>query len=187
MALRNAIMAALLEGAASGYDLAKNFDVSLGNFWMATPQQLYRELERMEADGLLSARVVQQERRPNKRLFSLTDEGRAALYAFTSAPPKPGAMREELLVQVQAVDVGDAAAVRAAIAERRARAEAKSALYERLRQRLLDGRTEDDFLATAERVGPYLSLLRGIAFERENISWAEHALAALERRAAREP
>lgn len=37
MALRNAVMAALLEGAASGYDLAKAFDASVANFWMATP------------------------------------------------------------------------------------------------------------------------------------------------------
>ena len=37
-------MAALLEGEASGYDLAKVFDASVANFWPATPQQLYREL-----------------------------------------------------------------------------------------------------------------------------------------------
>jgi len=64
MALRNALMAALLEGEASGYDLAKGFDASVANFWAATPQQLYRELDRMAADGLVRARVVHQERRP---------------------------------------------------------------------------------------------------------------------------
>ncbi|GAB2829283.1 PadR family transcriptional regulator [Actinocorallia aurea] len=185
MALRNAIMAALLAGEASGYDLAKEFDASFANFWMATPQQLYRELDKMEAEGLLSARVVQQERRPNKRLFSLTAEGRAVLRAFTAAAPRPGAMREELMVQVQAVDAGDAAAVRAAIAERLQWAEAKAARYERFRLRLLDGRTEEEFLDQAERVGPYLSLLRGLSFERENARWAEHALAVLDRRASR--
>ncbi|ROO85572.1 PadR family transcriptional regulator [Actinocorallia herbida] len=185
MALRNAIMAALLEGEASGYDLAKEFDASFANFWMATPQQLYRELERMESDGLLCARVVQQDRRPNKRLFSLTAQGRAALHAFTAAAPRPGAMREELMVQVQAVDAGDPAAVRAAIDERRQWAEAKAARYDRLRVRLLDGRTEEEFLDQSDRVGPYLSLLRGLSFERENVRWAEHAIAALDRRASR--
>ena len=44
MALRNAVMAALLDGEASGYDLAKGFEASVANFWMATPQQVYREL-----------------------------------------------------------------------------------------------------------------------------------------------
>ncbi|MEU5432322.1 PadR family transcriptional regulator [Streptomyces sp. NPDC020719] len=183
MALRNAVLAALLEGEASGYDLAKGFDASVANFWMATPQQLYRELDRMESDGLIEARVVQQERRPNKRLFSLTDAGYAALRSFTAEPPRPSAIRDELLVKVQAVDAGDAEAVRASIAERLEWARAKLARYDRLRTRLLDGRTEDDFLAGAERVGPYLTLMRGRAFEQENIRWAERALAVLERRA----
>ncbi|WP_330256468.1 PadR family transcriptional regulator [Nocardia sp. NBC_00565] len=182
MALRNAVLAALLEGEASGYDLAKGFDASVANFWMATPQQLYRELDRMTAAGLLAARLVEQERRPNKRLYSLTAAGRDALRAFTVEPSKPTAIRDELLVKVSALDSGDAAAVRAAIAERAEWATAKLARYERLRARLLDGRTEDDFLADAGRVGPYLTLLRGISFEQENLRWAELALKVIDGR-----
>ncbi|WP_198659110.1 PadR family transcriptional regulator [Nocardiopsis sp. FIRDI 009] len=184
MALRNAVMAALLEGEASGYDLAKGFDASVANFWTATPQQLYRELDRMEAEGLVRARVVHQEKRPNKRLFSLTDAGRRALREFTATPPKPGAVREELLVQVQAADVGDADAVRGSVEERTAWARAKIARYERLRDRLLDGRSEEEHLARAERVGPYLTLMRGLEFERENLRWGERVLAVLDRRAS---
>ena len=48
--------------------------------------------------------------------------------------------------------------------------------------RLLDGRSEAEFLATAQRVGPYLTLMRGISFEEENIRWAERALAIIEQR-----
>ncbi|WP_306369310.1 PadR family transcriptional regulator [Nocardiopsis sp. CC223A] len=186
MALRNAVMAALLEGEASGYDLAKGFDASVANFWMATPQQLYRELERMEAEGLVRAHVVHQEKRPNKRLFSLTDAGYRALHAFTAAPPRPGAIREELMVQVQALDVGDTEAVRASVAERVEWSRAKVARYERLRDRLLRGQTEEEYLARAERVGPYLTLLRGLEFERENVRWGERVLAVLARRATAE-
>ncbi|MGW6918348.1 PadR family transcriptional regulator [Kitasatospora sp. NPDC054939] len=185
MALRNALMAALLEGEASGYDLAKSFDASVANFWMATPQQLYRELERMEADGLVAARVVQQEKRPNKRLFSLTEAGLAAVRAYTAElPTKPTTVRDELLVKVQSVDAGDAAAVRAAVAERMERSAAKLARYERLQARLLDGRTEEQHLAHAEHIGPYLTLLRGMAFERENLTWGSTALRVLDQRSA---
>ncbi|WP_318306934.1 PadR family transcriptional regulator [Amycolatopsis solani] len=184
MALRHALMAALLEGEASGYDLAKGFDASVANFWAATPQQLYRELDRMAADGLVSARVVHQERRPDKRLFSLTEEGYRSLHEFTARPPRPGVIRDELMVQVQALDVGDEAAVRTALEERMARAEAKIARYERLRARLLDGRFEDDYLAEAARIGPYLTLMRGLAFEHENLRWCDQSLKILQRRAA---
>ena len=188
MALRNAVMAALLEGEASGYDLAKGFEASVANFWMATPQQLYRELERMESEGLVSARVVQQERRPNKRLFSLTDAGLEVLRDYVGeAPAKPPALRDELMVKVQCVDIGDVGdfeAVRASVAERFERATAKLARYRRMQERMLDGRTEDQYLATAERIGPYLTLQGGIALERANLQWSETALKRLEQRAA---
>ena len=185
MALRHALMAALLEGEASGYDLAKGFDASVANFWAATPQQLYRELDRMAADGLVHARLVHQERRPDKRLFSLTEAGQRSLHEFTARPPRPSVIRDELLVQVQALDAGDEAAVRQALKERMTRAETKIARYERLRAGLLDGRFEDDYLAEAERVGPYLTLMRGLSFERENLRWCEQSLKILERRAGR--
>ncbi|WP_410623904.1 PadR family transcriptional regulator [Amycolatopsis sp. cmx-8-4] len=183
MALRNALMAALLEGEASGYDLAKVFDASVANFWMATPQQLYRELDRMAAGGLVRARVVHQERRPDKRLFSLTEAGLEALHAFTAGPPRPGTIRDELMVQVQAVDAGDEPAVRTALEERATAAEAKIARYEKLRARLLDGRFEDDYLVEADRIGPYLTLMRGLSFERENLRWCRQALRTLDLRA----
>jgi DNA-binding PadR family transcriptional regulator len=184
MSVRNALLAALLEGEASGYDLAKGFDASVANFWPATPQQLYRELDRLAADGLVRARLVHQEKRPDKRLFSLTEAGERALHEFTARPPRPGVIRDELLIQVQALDAGDEAAVRQALKERMTRAETKIARYERLRAGLLDGRFEDDYLANAERVGPYLTLMRGLSFERENLRWCEQSLKILERRAA---
>ena len=185
MSLRNAVMAALLDGAASGYDLAKAFDASVANFWMCTPQQLYRELDRMAAGGLIEATTVEQERRPNKRLFSLTRTGLDALAEFTAEPHKPTAIRDELLVAVLAADAGDVEAVKASLRERRQWAEAKIARYERLRAKLLDGRTEEEFLESAERVGPYLTLLRGLSFERDNVRWCARSLTVLERRGAR--
>lgn len=183
MSLRDAVLAALLEGESSGYDLAKDFDASVANFWMATPQQLYRELERLAEQGLIQARIVEQERRPNKRMFSLTEAGYEEIRQFTARPPKLSAIRDDLLIKVSAFDVGDAAAVRDLIAERRDRAKAKVQRYERLRGRILDGRSEEEFLATAPRVGPYLTLMRGISYEEENVRWAVRALAIVEQRA----
>lgn len=184
MALRNAILATLLEGESSGYDLAKAFDASVANFWTATPQQLYRELDKMENDGLVTARLVEQTRRPNKRVFSLTDEGRAELASYTTSAPKPIAIRDELLVQIQALEAGDADSVRAAVLGKQAGSEAKLKRYERLKTRQLGDSSEEDFLATAPRVGPYLTLLRGIAFEEENLRWCETVLRVLAERAA---
>ncbi|AKF03564.1 PadR family transcriptional regulator [Sandaracinus amylolyticus] len=185
MALQDAILAALADGSeSSGYDLAKAFDYAVANFWTATPAQLYRELEKMQDEGLVAARVVAQEKRPNKRLLSLTKAGRKALHEFTTRDPKPTAIRDELLIQVDAMEHGDLASVKAHIEARLAIAEQKLAYYKKSRERSLDGCSEEDFLVEEERVGPYLTLLRGISFEQENIRWAKLALKVLAKREA---
>src|ERR1700759_5067969 len=182
MSLRDAVLAALLEGESSGYDLAKDFDASVANFWPAPPQQLYRELDRLAGQGLIQARVVHQERRPNKRVYSLTEAGRDAIRQFTSREPKPCVIRDELAVKVMTADAGNTPAVRDFVAERLQWNTAKLERYERFRTRLLDGRSEEEYLAQTERVGPYLTLLRGISFEQENIRWAERVLTVIEQR-----
>jgi len=183
VSLKYAVLAALLEGEASGYELSKAFDVSFANFWHATPQQLYRELERLARDGLVQARVVRQERRPNKRMFTLTEAGRDDLRAFAAeSPRRPTAVRDELLIKLQAMDGTDPDTTRALTEERMTWARGKLDRYERMRERLLDGRTEDDYLREAERVGPYLTLMRGISFEEEDLRWCERVLAVLKQR-----
>ena len=184
MALRHAVLAALLEGEASGYELSKRFDVSVANFWTATPQQLYRELERLEAEGLIEARVIEQERRPNKRVWTVTSAGDDELLEFTRQPARPPALRDDLLVKLQAIDAGDASAVRAATEARLAHARAKLELYDRIRARLLEGRGEDEHLAEAARVGPYLTLMGGRMYEEQNIRWCGRVLEAIARREA---
>ncbi|NEE29541.1 PadR family transcriptional regulator, partial [Streptomyces sp. SID7982] len=64
MALDHAILVSLLERPGSGYELARRFERSIGHFWTATHQQIYRVLGRMVADGLLLVREVEQQGRP---------------------------------------------------------------------------------------------------------------------------
>jgi len=182
MALRHAVLAAVLEGEVSGYQLAKRFDVSVANFWSATPQQLYRELERLEAEGLLQGRTVEQQRRPNKRVFTLTDAGREELHTFIAQPTRPTAIRDDFLVKLQAATDDDLGGVREALAERLDHARGKLALYDHLRDVLLGGRGESDHLREAERVGPFLTLLGGRMYEQQNIRWCEAALELLDQR-----
>ncbi|WP_250035869.1 PadR family transcriptional regulator [Paractinoplanes maris] len=187
MSLRHALLAALSQGEASGYELAKRFDVGVAEFWSATPQQLYRDLERLEQDGMVSARVVEQSRRPNKRVFSLTAAGREELRAFTRRPAKPPAMRDEFLVQLQAVDLTDPGAAVEAAATRRERARQKLAGYDQLRERMLAGRGETEFYAESSQVGPYLTLMAGRMYEQLNIRWATTVIETLTRRGESAP
>lgn len=182
MGLRHAVLASLLEGDAAGYELSKRFDVSVANFWSATPQQLYRELERLESEGFVEGRVVEQQRRPNKRVFSLTRAGRVELRGFIAQPTRPGAMRDDLLVKLQAAGPDDLPAVRKAVEERLHQAREKLAFYDHLHDGLLDGSTEAAHVAEAERIGPYLTLMGGRLYEQANIRWCESVLAVLDER-----
>ena len=82
------------------------------------------------------------------------------------------------------MDAGDPEVTRALIEERMSWARGKLERYERLRDRLLDGRSEDEYLVGADRIGPYLTLMGGIAFEEGNLRWCERALVLLRRRTA---
>lgn len=178
MALRHAVLAALLDGEASGYELAKRFDASVANFWHALPQQLYTELRRLEQHGLVAGRAVRQQGRPDKRVFTMTRAGEEELRRFAAAPTKPGALKEDLAVKVYAAGIVDHELLAAALDERAAHAAANLERYQRLTDALADPDGAD--------LGPSLTLARGMAYERENISWctssAERLRAASRRR-----
>ncbi|CAM5626857.1 PadR family transcriptional regulator [Streptomyces avidinii] len=184
MALRHAVLAALLDEELSGYQLAKAFDTGVANFWHALPQQLYAELAKLEAEGLISGREVVQDTRPNKRLFQVTAAGLAELERFTAAATKPSVIRDDLLVKVQAADHVDPRALIAQLAQRIAFAEAKAELFEALLRKMRGERGEEEFLRHGARIGPYLTCLRGLEFERANRAWYERITTILSERLA---
>ncbi|MGP3954651.1 PadR family transcriptional regulator [Nonomuraea sp. 3N208] len=184
MALRHAVLAALLDGEYSGYQLTKIFDVGVANFWYAAPQQLYAELTKLEAGGLVAGREVVQQGRPNKRVFKVTDTGVEELASFAAAPAKPLLIREDLAVKVHAVDVLDPAPLIAQLQERAEQAAAKLAFFEQTLVRLRGNRDEETFLREGERIGSYLSCLAGCRLEREMRDWCLQTARTLSERAA---
>jgi DNA-binding PadR family transcriptional regulator len=187
MSLRYAVLASLLDGDATGYELAKRFDASVANFWHALPQQIYGELARMEDDGLVAGEVVVQSARPNKRVFRITEAGRRALADWIDVPVKHRSLKSEILVKMYAADLADAASALAALERYLPQHRAQLERYLALREAMLHGRGEEDFLRTAHRIGPYLALTRGIAYERGNVEWAEWAIATLRERTRLHP
>ncbi|MFJ9945502.1 PadR family transcriptional regulator [Streptomyces erythrochromogenes] len=186
MALRHAVLAALLDGEFSGYELAKSFDIGVANFWHASPQQLYAELAKLEKEGLVEGRQVVQETRPNKRLFQVTDTGRTELEEFAAAASKPSVIRDDLLVKVQNADRIGTAPVIEQLEERASAADAKLELLGRVLRKMRGDLDEEEFLLRGERIGGYLTCLRGIAFEEGHRDWCRRSAAILrERRTTR--
>lgn len=81
-----AVLALLaLAGEQSGYDLLKQMSGSIGHVWAPAKSRLYALLPRLVADGLTRSRAVAQSTRPDKQLYELTAEGRAALDGWLEA------------------------------------------------------------------------------------------------------
>lgn len=130
-------------------------------------------------------REVVQETRPNKRLFKVTSAGLGELERFTAAATKPSFIRDDLLVKVQAADHVNTDALVAQLAERITFAEAKIELFDALLRTMRGELAEEEFLRRGDRVGPYLTCLRGLSFERANRDWYERAVTVLRERPGR--
>jgi len=86
MSLKYGLLGTINWKSMTGYELDREFKESLQYIWHATTSQIYSELGKMEQDGwLISERVVQDEK-PNRRVYSITEKGRAELLEWLSAP-----------------------------------------------------------------------------------------------------
>ncbi len=174
MALGDAILACLTERPMTGYELAKTFDASIGFFWKADHQQIYRELSRLRDKGHVQGREVVQSGKPNKLVYTLTAEGRAALKHWAARPSVPPSIKDDLLVRLYALDCVDIEPLRTDLM---ARLEHHRDRYERY-ERLLNKRFPDGTAPPAD-VGKMLSLRLGMRHERVVVEWCEEALDAL--------
>ncbi|MEI5100852.1 PadR family transcriptional regulator [Streptomyces sp. PmtG] len=105
MSLPHAILTALLEKPSSGLELTRRFDKSIGYFWSATHQQIYRELGKLEGEGLIRALPAAQASRGQKKEYEVLPAGRAELSRWTAASQDPKPLRDVLLLRLRAAAV----------------------------------------------------------------------------------
>jgi DNA-binding PadR family transcriptional regulator len=87
----------LLQGPMSGWELGQTVEQSIGNFWNVTRSQVYRELRRLEAAGLVEAgEAGPRDRRP----FLLTEAGRRVFSEWIDRVPGDEIVRFPLLLTV---------------------------------------------------------------------------------------
>ncbi|HET6154485.1 MAG TPA: PadR family transcriptional regulator [Marmoricola sp.] len=174
MALEHALLVSLSERPAAGLELAGRFDRSIGFFWSATHQQIYKVLRRMETDGWVTARTIEQAGRPEKREYSVTDAGRAALADWIATTTPRAAFRSEIAVKMRAASYGDRDALLANLGELVADHRTRLAHYEAMSRR---DYPESDQL-TGHDLDTYLVLRGGILQETFWIAWLNEYLEA---------
>jgi DNA-binding PadR family transcriptional regulator len=97
MSLKHGLLGLLNYGSMTGYELDKAFNASLGFFWQGQTSQIYRELSSMERAGWLTSERVIQEDKPNKKLYTITEDGKGALQEWLS--DADGAIGDALCVR----------------------------------------------------------------------------------------
>jgi DNA-binding PadR family transcriptional regulator len=186
MALEHAILVSLLEKPGSGYELARRFERSIGYFWSATHQQIYRVLKRMESDGWIDVREVAQRTRPDKKEYSVAGPGRTALSRWLHEPIEPESVRHDLAVKIRGAAFDDPAALIREVERHHQAHSDRLAHYLAGELRDFTGpeapRTPD-----AGRELQHVVLRGGIAYERMTLDWLDDVLATLHRLGASRP
>ncbi|HLG80380.1 MAG TPA: PadR family transcriptional regulator [Bradyrhizobium sp.] len=175
MALGDAILVCLTERPMTGYELAKTFDSSIGFFWKADHQQIYRELTRLRERGHVQAREVVQTGKPNKLVYTLTAEGKAALRHWAARPSSPASIKDDMLVRLCALEAIDIEPMRADLMARLEHHRDRLARYERVLTKRFPNGAE-----SLDDTGKLLALHLGLRHERAVVEWCEEALQTLQ-------
>lgn len=174
MSLAHAILVLLTDCPQSGYDLAKQFDGSVGFFWQASHQQIYRELAKLEAQQWLEAEAIAQVGRPDKKLYHVTELGKQHLVNWMQQPCDLSSTKEALLIKMFAGTLVPREVMVQELERHRDLHAKQLAIYRSIEQRF----THPSELPVAEQFR-YLTLRKGIGYETNWVAWCDEALQLL--------
>ncbi|MCA1981826.1 PadR family transcriptional regulator [Nocardioides nematodiphilus] len=170
MAIEHALLVSLRERPAGGLELARRFDRSIGFFWPATHQQIYKVLHRMAADGWIAPTGDEGAR----TTYAVTPRGEEELAAWIVRSTPTERLRSELALKMRAASYGDRATLLAEIEGRVAEHRIRLAHYETLQRRDYPEPTG----LTGQDLDQYLVLRGGVLLEEFWIRWLTEYLEA---------
>ncbi len=179
MSLTYAILSVLVSAPSSGYDLAKRFNPSVegsvGFFWSASFQQIYRELNRLEEKEWLQAESVQQENRPDKRIYAVTALGKQQLCQWIAESEEIAPIKDDLLVKLYAGHLVSGEMLVAKLEAHRQQHQQRLAIYQEIQSQYFQNpQALSDTLKFQ-----YMTLLRGIHYETGWLAWCDEIMPLL--------
>ena len=95
-----AILGILSRGPQSGYDVKKVFSAITSHFWRAGYGQIYPQLKKLSAKGLVKGKAVKPAKRLGKHIYSLTAQGEKSLREWLRTPVESQPWRIEILLRL---------------------------------------------------------------------------------------
>lgn len=169
MSLAHALLTSLLEEPSSGYDLARRFDDTIGHFWNAKHQQIYRELALMEANGWIASPPATSRR---KKEYRVLPSGREELRRWMAEPSPPVQLRSAFSVKLRANALLDDVDLRPEVQQNLGIHQAHLARLEEYETRYFG---TDRPLSRSAAINQRL-LRQGILYEQMRIAWCREVL-----------
>lgn len=127
---------------ASGYEIRKLCTEGEGAYFVdASFGSIYPALAKLESEGLVTSRVEHQSGKPSKKIYAITDAGRATFVDALHEPPGPDVFRSPFLLFARFAHLLDAGLVRTRVEERLAEMDREIADLRRMREQLADDAT----------------------------------------------
>ncbi len=104
MTIQYAILGLLSWKPLSGYDLKKIISNTEVFYWSGNNNQIYKSLIQLYQDGMVSQQVQQQESLPAKKIYSITEKGRAELRNWVLSTAEIPEFRSTFLIQLAWAD-----------------------------------------------------------------------------------
>jgi DNA-binding PadR family transcriptional regulator len=172
-----AILGLLARRPLSGYRVAQLMREPIGFFWNAGHAQIHGTLRKLVEAGWAEYRTEPGPGPHDKKLYSATAAGRAALAEWATSPLPTPQPHDELLLRVYNGWLADPAAMREMLTAELERREASLAHYLTVRAEFeADGTPEDP---TTQRFVDYATVLNGIGSERYVLDWLRWLIGTL--------
>jgi DNA-binding PadR family transcriptional regulator len=97
MDVKTLCLGVLTERAMSGYEIKKEFESAFRHFFAAGYGSIYPALAELSRQGLVSVTEVEQSKRPDKKIYRITEAGLDALADDLVATPPRHKVRSEFL------------------------------------------------------------------------------------------
>ena len=118
MDVKTVCLGMLTRGPASGYDLKKYFESTFGHFFAAGYGSIYPALNSLAESGLVTCTEIAQDGKPDRKVYRITDEGRACLMGALDNPEPAHKLRSEFLATLFFADLMTPAQVEAVLDHR---------------------------------------------------------------------
>lgn len=181
MSLQSAILGMLTYQPMSGYDLKNLFDQSIDFIWSAHLSQIYRDLGALEEKGFVISKTEPQQDRPDKKMYSITEEGRGSFEKWLKIFPLTlsTTLRDEFALRIFfGVNISDEELI------------FQLQKYAKEKKDEIDsfGQIEENIEIYAKDIGVtdeksywYMILKRGYMLNQAHITWAEECISELKK------